>query len=201
MCCLSCSGARSRCRIQQHVAPGTADLLVAAEQALPLVSGGFRNVDGAGVPGLDVQLDPVQARDGPREGGQRLATRWSRCRGVQRGNRVAAVARPPTGPAAPGRSRQRLAGLGIGDGERVRFVRRAGRAADGSTPAPAAVGWAGRLPMRGMYGSSPNSTARWASSSVNSRRTTEPWVGGVVGQDGSCAVMCRLSLWSASRTA
>ena len=25
--------------------------------------------------------------------------------------------------------------------------------------------------------------------------------GGVVGQDGSCAVMCRLSLWSASRAA
>ena len=64
-----------------------------------------------------------------------------------------------------------------------------------------AVGCAGRLPMRGMYGSSPNSTARWASSSANSRRTTQPWAGGVVGQDGSCAVMCRLSLWSASRAA
>jgi hypothetical protein len=64
-----------------------------------------------------------------------------------------------------------------------------------------AVGWAGRLPMRGMYGSSPNSTARCASSSRNARSTTEPWVGGVVGLDGSCAVMGRLSLWSASRAA
>jgi hypothetical protein len=93
---------RSRCRIQQHVPPGAADLLVAAEQALSPVSGRFRDVDGGGVPG---------------------------------------------------------------------------------------------------YGSSPNSTARWASSSANSRSTTQPWAGGVVGQDGSCAVMCRLSLWSASRAA
>jgi hypothetical protein len=36
---------------------------------------------------------------------------------------------------------------------------------------------------------------------MNSRRTTEPSVGGVVGQDGRCAVMCRLSLSSASRAA
>src|SRR5690242_21593987 len=44
---------------------------MAAEQAFPLVSGPLGGADRARVPGLDVELEPVQRRDGPAERGQR----------------------------------------------------------------------------------------------------------------------------------
>jgi len=56
--------------VEQHVPAAATDFLVAAEQALPLVSGSLGGVDRSGVPWLDVQLDPLQPRDGPREGRQ-----------------------------------------------------------------------------------------------------------------------------------
>jgi hypothetical protein len=168
---------RSRCRIQQHVPPDTADLLVAAQQALPPVAGRFRNADGAGIPGLDVQLDPVQARDGPREGSQRLQRAGRDAAApARRGDRVAR--RGAAGRQVPEPQADRadgVVGLGIGDGERkpLSFGQLAALPAD-PLQACWAVGCAGRLPMRGRYGSSPNSTARCASWSVNARSTTEP---------------------------
>lgn len=57
-------------RVEQHVAPLATDLLMAAQQALPQVAGAFRGADRGHVPGLDVQLDPVQAGDCPGEAGQ-----------------------------------------------------------------------------------------------------------------------------------
>jgi len=36
---------RSNCRVEQHVAPGTVDLLVAAEETLPPITGHFGDVN------------------------------------------------------------------------------------------------------------------------------------------------------------
>src|SRR5438094_9724783 len=57
--------------VEQHAPAAPADLLVAAQQAFPLVTGPLGGPDRARVPGLDVELDPVQRGDGPPERGQR----------------------------------------------------------------------------------------------------------------------------------
>jgi hypothetical protein len=56
--------------VEDHVAAGLADLLVAAEQALALVARRLGDADRGGVPRLDVELDSVQFYS-PGEGGQR----------------------------------------------------------------------------------------------------------------------------------
>jgi hypothetical protein len=54
-------------RVQEHVAAAAADFLVTAEQPFALEPGPLGGPDRAGVPRLDVQLDPVQRRYGPSE--------------------------------------------------------------------------------------------------------------------------------------
>jgi hypothetical protein len=102
------------------MSPGAADLLVAVEQALSPVSGRFRDVDGAGVPGLDVQLDSIQGGDGPSEPGQRLQRAGrDAAASMQRRNRVARRRTACRQVPKPQSDRTNgLVGLGIGDGER-----------------------------------------------------------------------------------
>ena len=57
--------------VGEHVPAQAADFLVAAQQPLSLIADSFGHLDRSGVPWLDVQLDPVQGRDGPGKARQR----------------------------------------------------------------------------------------------------------------------------------
>jgi len=186
------------------MSPGAADLLVAVEQALSPVSGRFRDVDGAGVPGLDVQLDSIQGGDGPSEPGQCLQRAGrDAAAAVQWRNRVArrrTACRQVPKPQSD-RTNGRV-GLGIGDGEResLSFGELAALPTD---PCQGLLGGGlrGQAADEGDVRVVPQLDSQVCVLVGELTQNDTTVAGGVVGQDGSCAVMCRLSLWSASRAA
>lgn len=74
-CCLAVAAGAlligPRCCVQQHVAALSADFLVTAQQSFSPICSRFGNTNRGRAPRLDIQFDPVQGRDGPREGCQR----------------------------------------------------------------------------------------------------------------------------------
>jgi hypothetical protein len=105
--------------VEEHVAAGTTDLLVAAKQSFAVIACLLSGSSRSHIPRFDIQLDPIQVRDSPRKVGKRnqpcdseTSTTFPGCDAVPRACTALLQPRQPQ----PDMTHGTLA-LGVDDGE------------------------------------------------------------------------------------